>query len=87
MFIGSSSFLQVTRPRTIIFRMGLKFSQIRPRIAELAALERLEKSHRVIMATLAPLIFVIAGNEDMHKSLNAFEFTPDPKTDSIVSIP
>ena len=38
--IGSSSFLQITRP-TIKSRMSLKFSQIRPWTAELDALERL----------------------------------------------
>ena len=41
--IGSSSFLQVTRT-TIKSRIGLKFDQIRPCIAELAALDHLEKS-------------------------------------------
>ena len=38
--IGSSSYLQVTRT----LRTSLKFGQIGPRTAELAALERLEKS-------------------------------------------
>ena len=41
--IGSSSFLQVTRT-TITSRTSLKFYQIGLRTAELAALERLEKS-------------------------------------------
>ena len=42
--IRSSSFLQVTSP-TITSRTSLKFGQIGPRTAELAALERrLEKS-------------------------------------------
>ena len=41
--IGSSSYLQVTRT-TIISRTILNLGQIRPRTAELAALERLEKS-------------------------------------------
>ena len=41
--IGSSSFLQVTRT-TIKSWMSSKFGQIGPRTAELAALERLEKS-------------------------------------------
>ena len=41
--IRSSSFLQVTRT-TIISRTSLKFGQTGPRTAELAALERLEKS-------------------------------------------
>ena len=38
--MGSSSYLQVTRTS----RTSLKFGQIGPRTAELAALERLEKS-------------------------------------------
>ena len=41
--IGSSSYLQVTRT-SITSRMSSKFGQIGPRTAELAALERLEKS-------------------------------------------
>ena len=41
--IGSSSVLQVRRT-TIEFRPSSKFGQIRPRTAELAALERLEKN-------------------------------------------
>ena len=56
---------------------------------ELAALERMKKSHRLIMGKtmsshflhyfcLDPFIF--AGNEDMHKSLNEFEIRPDATT-------
>ena len=41
--IGSSSFMQVTST-TIKTWMGLEFCQIKPRIVELAALERLKKS-------------------------------------------
>ena len=41
--IGSSSYLQVTRT-SITSRKSLKFGQIGPRTAELAALELLEKS-------------------------------------------
>ena len=41
--IGSSSYLQVTRT-SITSRSSSKFGQIGPRTAELAALERLEKS-------------------------------------------
>ena len=41
--IGSSSYYQVTRT-SITSQTSLKFCQIGPRTAELAALERLEKS-------------------------------------------
>ena len=40
--IGSSSYLQVTRT-SIISRISTNFSKIRPRTAELAALEHLKK--------------------------------------------
>ena len=33
------------------------------------------------------IIFILAGNEDMHKSLDEFEFRPDPTTDYGVSCP
>ena len=49
--IGSSSYLQVKRT-TIISRTSSNLGQIRLRIAELAALERLEKSHRLIMGKM-----------------------------------
>ena len=42
-YIGSSSFMQATS-KSIIPRMGSKFSRIRPGAYELPALERLEKS-------------------------------------------
>ena len=49
--ISSSSFLQVTRT-TIRSWTSLKFDQTRPWTAELAALERLEKSQRLIMGEI-----------------------------------
>ena len=44
------------------------------------------------MAILMPFIFdwiffILAGNEDMRKSYNEFEFRPDPTTDYGVSSP
>ena len=54
--IRSSSFLQVTRT-TIISQTSWKFSQIGPRTgsAELAALERLENPHSLIMEKMLTL--------------------------------
>ena len=49
--IGSSSFLQVTRT-TIKSWKSSKFDQIRPCTAELPALERQEKPHRLIMGEI-----------------------------------
>ena len=52
-FIGSDSFLQVTRT-TIISPTGSKPGPIRPGTAELAALERLKKkSTRIILGEMS----------------------------------
>ena len=60
--IGSFSFVGITRT-IIISRMSSNFGQVRPQIAELAALERLEKSPytyngKNVVATLAPLFLI-----------------------------
>ena len=60
--IGSSSYLQVTRT-SITSRTSSKFGQIGPRTAELAALERLEKSPETyngsnLVNTLAPSFLI-----------------------------
>ena len=57
---------------------SLNFSLIGPPTAELAALERLKKSHRLIMrkqclhffsAVLDLILFILAGNDNIHESL------------------
>ena len=60
--IGSSSYLQVTRT-SIISQTSSKFGQIGPRTAELAALERLEKSPETYngendVITFSPLFLI-----------------------------
>ena len=60
--IGSTSYLQVMRT-TIISRTSSNLGQIRPKTAELAALERLEKSPytytgRNLVNTLAPSFLI-----------------------------
>ena len=50
-WICSSLFLQVTRT-TIKSRIGSKFGRIRPGTYELAAIERLENLHRLIMGRM-----------------------------------
>ena len=49
--IGSSLFLQVRRT-TVISRTSLNFNQIRPRTAELAALDQIKNSHRLLMGEI-----------------------------------
>ena len=55
-----------------------------------------DSSHRVIMGKRASsvfstvfnrILFILAGNNDIHKSLHEFEIRPDPTTDNRVSCP
>ena len=67
--------------------MGSRFCQTRFQTAELAALERLEKSPytynvRNVVNTLVPsllrwILFISYSNRDNHKNLDEFEFRPD----------
>ena len=74
------------RPRRIS-----KFSQIGPPTAELAAFECLKNPHGLIMgkrcchffsAIHDRIHFILAGNNDIHESLDEFEIWPDPTTGS-----
>ena len=65
------------------------FSLIGPPTAELAALERLKNPHRLIMgkrclhfflAVLDLILFILAGNDYIHESLDEFEIWLDPTT-------
>ena len=55
---------------------------------ESAALEHL-KNRRLHFFSVAidPILFKLAGNEDMHNILDEFEFRPDQTTDYGVSCP
>ena len=53
---------------------------------ELAALERLKKRrHHFFSVAIDPILFKLAGNEDMHNISDEFEFRPDQTTDYGVS--
>ena len=55
---------------------------------ELAALERLKnRRHHFFSVAIDPILFKLAGNEDMHNILDEFEFGPDLTTDYGVSCP
>ena len=67
--------------------MSSKFGEIRPWTTELAALERMKKSHRLIMEKMRSshflsaifhlILFILAVIEDLHKSLDEFEIWPE----------
>ena len=51
-------------------------------------LERLKnRCHHFFSVAIDPLLFKLAGNEDMHNILDEFEFPPDRTTDYGVSCP
>ena len=53
---------------------------------ELVALERLKnRCHHFFSIAIDPILFKLAGNEDMHNILDEFEFRPDLTTDYRVS--
>ena len=55
---------------------------------ELAALECLRnRRHHFVSIAVDPILFKLAGNEDMHNILDEFEFRPDLTTDYGVSCP
>ena len=76
-------------------QMSSNFGLIGPPTAELAALERLKKSPYTYIggkwcchffsAILYQILFILAGNDDIYKSLDEFEIRPDPIKDHRVS--
>ena len=55
---------------------------------ELDALERLKnRRNHFFSVAIDPMLFKLAGNEDMHNILDEFEFRPDRTTDYGVSCP
>ena len=68
--------------------MSLNLGQIPPLTMELAALQRLKNlRHHFFSVAVDPILFKLAGNEDMHNILDEFEFRPDLTTDYGVSCP
>ena len=88
LLIRSFLYLQVTRT-CIKSRTSSNFSQIGPLTTELAALERLKISRRLIMGKCCihassfifdRIIIKVAGNQDRQKNLDEFDFRPDKTT-------
>ena len=68
--------------------MNLNLGQIPTLTMELAALERLKnRCHHFFSVAIDPILFKLAGNENMHNILDEFEFRPDQITDYGVSCP
>ena len=76
--------------------MSSIISQIGPPTTELAAIERLAYLRVLIMGqtvcqifllVFCPILLLLSGNENMHESLDDFEFSPNQATDYGVSCP
>ena len=66
--------------------MSLILGQIPPLTMELAALECLKnRRNHFFSVAIDPILFKLAGNEDMYNILDEFEFRPDLTTDYGVS--
>ena len=68
--------------------MSLNLGQIPPLTMELVALECLKnRRHHFFSVAIDPVLFKLAGNEDMHNILDEFEFRLDSTTDYGFSCP
>ena len=68
--------------------MSLKVGQIRPLVSMATERVIMEKQCcHFFSAVFYPILFILAGNDDMHESSEEFEFRPDPTTDCGVSCP
>ena len=68
--------------------MSLKFGQIRPLVS--MAIDRVivgKMDHHVFSNVFDRIHFILAGNNDIHKSLNEFEIRQDPTMDYGVGCP
>ena len=69
--------------------MSLKFGQIRLLVSMATDRVIVEKKRVATFSRLFfyPILFILAGNDDMHESSEEFKFLPDPTTDCGVSCP
>ena len=67
--------------------MSLKFGQIRQLVFMATDRVIMEKMVLFFSAVFYPILFILAGDDDMHESSEEFKFLPDPTTDWGVSCP
>ena len=57
--------------------MSLKFGQIQPLVSMVTDRVMMGKMVFFFSAVFHPVLFIIAGNDDMHESWDEFKFQPD----------
>ena len=68
--------------------MRLKIGQISPLVYMATDRVMMEKwCCHFFLAVFYPILFILAGNDDIHESLEEFEIWPDPTIDCGVSCP
>ena len=68
--------------------MSSKFGQMQPLVSMATDRDTVEKRrHHVFSNVFDRIHFILAGNDDIHKSLNEFEIRRDPTTDNGVGCP
>ena len=68
--------------------MSLKFGQIRLLVSMVTDMVIMEKlCYHFFSTVFSPILFILAGNADMHKSSQEFEIRSDPTSDCGVSCP
>ena len=65
--------------------MSSKFGQMRPLVS--MATDRVSVGHHVFLNVFDRLHFILAGNDDIHKSLNEYEIWRDRTMDYGVGCP
>ena len=85
--IGYFSYLQVMITYMRAW-MSLKYCQIKPLVFMVTDWVMMKKRClHFFSAVFHPFLFILAGSDDMHESLDKFEFRPDWTTDCKVSCP
>ena len=68
--------------------MSSKFGQIRPLVSMATDSDIIWKMVlQLFSVVLDGILFILTGNDDIHKSLDEFEIQPDPTTDHRASCP
>ena len=69
--------------------MSLKFGQIQLLVSTATYRVKMKKKRccHFFSAVFYPILFILAGNKDMHESSEEFKIWPDPTTDCGVSCP
>ena len=67
--------------------VSLKFDQTRLLVSLATVRVIMEKSVATFLSRFYPILFILAGNDDMHESSEEFEIQLDPTTDCGVRCP